>query len=577
MDRTVGSSPCTYPTIGAALAAANPGDRLRLEGGVTFVENIQIDKNLTIVGGYSGCGSGSSSFTTIDGNASGSVITIGNRRTVELTDLIVTNGNSPTGGGGIYFPATNVGGLLTLTRVDIQGNTARSGGGLFTGHDVELTATDVEIFDNTATGDGGGVLMRGGSATFGCSFLSLRCDIRNNSASRGGGFFVFEDLGYSPQLTLEAGTKVHHNQALTGDGQGGGILMSDGIVTISGCADVDSNQAIRGGGVVLFRSYLTLDGLCSEISNNTASDHGGGIYSVESVIYLESEAEIYSNVAGSSGTGDGGGAYLDASGFISNKSSIRENSAQGSGGGLHAINGSDVHMSLGTYPCSSVRCSQLSNNTSGSYGGGIRLEDSLANIGNTFLEGNTAYRGGALSANNAEVTLVDSLLAENDSTTGEAEAVWLFNGTTVYARNTTVAHNGDGGAAVFCFSSTLALNCSIVWGHGTSITGATGVSVQYSDIEGGWGAGTANLDVDPLFVSPGTDDYHLQPTSQLIDWCPAAGANYSDFENQPRDFPFSNPAYPNDVGADEYWPYPPLIFADGFESGDTTAWTATLP
>ena len=35
-DLTVGSAPCTYPTITAAIAAANPGDRLLLEGGVTF-------------------------------------------------------------------------------------------------------------------------------------------------------------------------------------------------------------------------------------------------------------------------------------------------------------------------------------------------------------------------------------------------------------------------------------------------------------------------------------------------------------------------------------------------------------
>ncbi len=67
-DLTVGSG-CTYPTIAAAITAANPNDRLLIEGGVTFTENIIIDKNLTLIGGHSGCASGSTDRTIIDGNA----------------------------------------------------------------------------------------------------------------------------------------------------------------------------------------------------------------------------------------------------------------------------------------------------------------------------------------------------------------------------------------------------------------------------------------------------------------------------------------------------------------------------
>ena len=39
-DHTVGDD-CTYPTIAAAINAANPDDRILIEGGVTFAENIK--------------------------------------------------------------------------------------------------------------------------------------------------------------------------------------------------------------------------------------------------------------------------------------------------------------------------------------------------------------------------------------------------------------------------------------------------------------------------------------------------------------------------------------------------------
>jgi hypothetical protein len=42
--------------------------------------------------------------------------------------------------------------------------------------------------------------------------------------------------------------------------------------------------------------------------------------------------------------------------------------------------------------------------------------------------------------------------------------------------------------------------------------------VSYSDIQGSWtGAGTGNLNVDPLFVDPAGGDCHLSPGSPCID------------------------------------------------------------
>ena len=60
-DKLYVGSGCQYATIAAAITAASPGDIIRLEGGRTFYENVTVDKNLEISGGYAGCNSGSRS------------------------------------------------------------------------------------------------------------------------------------------------------------------------------------------------------------------------------------------------------------------------------------------------------------------------------------------------------------------------------------------------------------------------------------------------------------------------------------------------------------------------------------
>ncbi|MBS3741857.1 MAG: T9SS type A sorting domain-containing protein, partial [Candidatus Cloacimonetes bacterium] len=50
------------------------------------------------------------------------------------------------------------------------------------------------------------------------------------------------------------------------------------------------------------------------------------------------------------------------------------------------------------------------------------------------------------------------------------------------------------------------------------ITGSN-ITINYSDIEGGWigPRGTANIDTDPLFADPANEDYHLTEDSPCID------------------------------------------------------------
>ncbi len=546
--RTVGAG-CTYTTVVAAIAAANLGDTLLIEGGRIFTENLTIPISLTLQGGYDGCASGSTNRTTIDGNAGGPVVTIPPTITVSLQNLNLTNGNTGMEGGGIRFARGAGTGTLNLTNVHIHNNIGHWGGGLWVGPDAEVTGSNVQIYDNTASSYGGGVRLYGSRITLENS------NIYNNTAPRGAGVYATQENGHSPVLNLPTSADLYDNQALTDDGFGGGLYMRQGEVSLAGASDLYSNDAIQGGGAYLVTATLTIHGASSEINYNTATGHGGGIYAQGSSIDLDEDAEIEYNEAGTGGSGNGGGAYLDDSGLYSDKASINNNTAQSHGGGVYAVNGSNFDMDLGGYTCLGPRCSRLySNVATSSYGGGLYLNDSTAWLDNTFVEGNQATRGGGIYVYNGTLYLNNSLVARNDASLVDAsDGVRLYTGATMTGEGNTFAYNESGGGstgqAIGIFTgATLSLRNSIVWGHTTSIDDA-GQTVTCSDIEGGY-AGAGNLNVDPQFVASGGADYHLQSTSPVIDQC--ATGLYPDFDNELRPIVRSNPATPYDMGADEF-------------------------
>jgi len=138
-------------------------------------------------------------------------------------------------------------------------------------------------------------------------------------------------------------------------------------------------------------------------------------------------------------------------------------------------------------------------------------------------------------------------------------------------------------------------------GFGTANTQATGLVLRNNALAGnlsfeitfeGVGTGNATLDHnlidgwhgypeeacgsdcrigDPLWVDPATGDLHLQLGSLAIDNGSSLLAPVDDYDGDPRP---QGAAW--DIGADEYG-NTTLIFADGFESGDTSAWSVVVP
>jgi len=119
------------------------------------------------------------------------------------------------------------------------------------------------------------------------------------------------------------------------------------------------------------------------------------------------------------------------------------------------------------------------------------------------------------------------------------------------------------------------LSASIEWRYSTTDADITNnlATHNYRQRDGASATLSGNLASQPLslFVDGAGGDLHLLPTASVaLDQVAAPPGVSDDFDGEAR------PAgAASDVGADEYWQGE--IFTDGFESGDTSAWTLQQP
>ncbi len=294
----------------------------------TYVENLVLDSNITMLGGYPAGGGArdpDTYETIIDGNAVDSVVTIDAKECLTIDGFTITNG-SATNGGGIYCYDSSP----TLIDLTISNNDAYDGAGMYCSNSSP-TLTDCTLSDNEASHDGGGIYYY-----YYSSGTLTGCRFSGNEAGRGGGIYAYHHS--SPDLT---GCGLSDNHA---DTYGGGICghyYSSG--TLTNCTISGNTAYYDGGGAYYFDNCSPTLTDCT-LSDNRVSSDGGGI-----LCRYRSDPELTNCLIVSNSANYGGGFHCEEySGYPSSPTltncTIADNEASETdgGGGIYCQAGNTV-------------------------------------------------------------------------------------------------------------------------------------------------------------------------------------------------------------------------------------------
>ena len=235
------------------------------------------------------------------------------------------SGNNGNNYGGAVFRKFNnnipntTGGAFNMYGGTIKDNTAKNGGAFFSTTGGTINMTGGTISGNKATQSsndaGGGAIYMRGSGTIN---ISGSAQITGNSSSL----------------------------------DGGAILMGWGTINISDSAKINNNTANRWGGAICLRQdsnqVTTLNMRGGEISGNTATGNGGGVY----IYRTGSVCQLYSGkIENNKASGNGGGIYINPSNSgqlrVGNKPLVQNNTVSGKANNVYLPSGKTLTIEIG--------------------------------------------------------------------------------------------------------------------------------------------------------------------------------------------------------------------------------------
>jgi len=398
--------------------------------------------------------------TTANSMNGGGVYT--NCRKVEINGAEITDNTCTSAGGGVYaYSYTS----LTITDSDISRNNASgNGGGVWFDADNDtnrakqvLTIKGSTIDGNTSNGNGGGVYTLGKTVTIGASDTKtdsngkyIRSSISNNSAKNGGGVYQSRNVAGS-KLEI-SDTSISGNAA--NGGTGGGVYAGVRTLTVTS-TEISRNSATSDGGGIWYEinnddarkaMKLTVEG-CT-LDTNTSGGKGGGIYTLAKTVEIKEHTE---------GTGE------DA---VTTPTTISNCTASASGGGIYQsrnVDGSVLNITGSTISgCTSndtstawdhggggvfgyvrsitVTGSEISGNSAKGKGGGIVMglesNDYMLTIDSSSVTGNTSSNQGGGVATRSQLTLRNGTEITGNrltsNTAGDCAGVYLNNNRTLF-------------------------------------------------------------------------------------------------------------------------------------------------
>ncbi len=306
-------------------------------------------------------------------------------RIVRMDRLEVRGGNSLDSGGGVRI----IDSTLQFRNGRIHTNTAGLNGGGVNVDGGQLHMSRSRVGNNTSLGDGGGIRAISGAtvrmrntdvvrnialgAGGGIHTESTRVRIVNgaisgNTGNSGGGGLSVDLAPGDPPVRLFK-LKLSDNRSVAGEG-GGIRAIGRRLVEIRSCSILNNKAFLGGGGI--YGNLEKLRVTNSNIRDNSANGSGGGINLVDTAIAIIETTTVEANRT----TGllaKGGGIRLDSGTDLAiNNSSIVNNQTRNLGGGIFAV-------SSGIVGVVTLNNSTVSGNTADVDGGGIYAEVGVQN------------------------------------------------------------------------------------------------------------------------------------------------------------------------------------------------------
>jgi len=440
-------------------------------------------------------------------------------------------------GGGIW----NGSGSPTIRNCRIEYNFALSrGGGMYNFTGTSPVLLGCTFRGNVCSGTGGGL------RNFQCSATVTDCVFVDNSAAAGGGIEVYD----SPTTTITGSIFCDNwpNHILGDWTDGGGNSFcplcdesSGPVLEVPGAyPTIQSaiNAACDGAEVVVspgtYFETISFGGKNIIVRSTggpevTTLDGQG----TSRLVLLISGEDVSTTLEGftiANGSAELGGAIMiqDSSATIID-CHFRDNVADIGGAIRFASWGTEGQLNL-------LRC-VFDGNQANIAGGALLAGDRLSAIDCVFTDNDGGQGPGAVGGSGSSTTYVNCLFAGNSANfvaggvANSSNAMLMVN--CVFSRNSAPMSGGlEAGAGGVVANCTFSLNQGggvgkssplsncILWGNTPVQIGDLSTVVEHSSIQGGW-PGTGNIDADPLFVQPGTDDVRLAFGSP----CVGAGSN----------------------------------------------------
>lgn len=354
-----------------------------------------------------------------------------------------TNGSTVRVMVGTFAENIDIGVIGSGKVITIEGgytnNCTLSGAGISTitatvaGSTIDVSGGSIVKLKNLTVS--GGTLSGAGLDVLGSSQVTLdNTDLINNNGANGGGIYI----GSGSQVTLTNGSLVQNN---TASYAGGGASVYGRLNALDTNSDITGNSSTSdGGGVYVNGGTLYLNG--ADVHDNQAlgaSGRGGGIYATNNAVITLTNSSFIGESAPCCNTAyDGGGIYASHSTIYSlgGNSTILQNQATNNGGGLYLFDHSLFKASSGTNIGYDV---QLGNGNTAVLGAGIFIDNSALDFEGRIVNNDASNSGGGLYATGSAITLTNVTIGGTGANQHNSIGATGLNGAGMYLNSNTQA------------------------------------------------------------------------------------------------------------------------------------------